>query len=518
MKKRLLSLLLVLSMLLAVTPLTVGATDSGAQTGTISGGTSNPLYGEVYTPTFEGTAAEASSPTKNATFVSPEIAAEQLRDAMVNRQSNLTLYVTYSGDPYHTGEWVDSLVVPMALSEEYAVGLTAGDYLRWSWREYAWAGSYNGNQYTINLELRYYTTYQEEQEFLNRLDQVMRGLGLDDLTDYGKYSAIYRYVTSHVAYDYAGLEAYEWQEYNVGQPNVDRSYFGIYTAYAAMIKGKSVCQGYATMFYAMCRWAGLPVRVVTGSNHAWNIVKVEGRWYNVDSTWDDENGENQWDWFLLGSDNFNVSGHTREEPYNQEPFLSQYPVGTADYVPVTPYWDVWDTNYHAENIALATELGLLNGVGDHRFGSLMTMQRGMLVTMLWRIAGSPKVGTGSGFPDVSADKYYAEPVTWAVKNGVVTGFQDQTFHPEENVSREQMVAILYRFAELQGYSTDAFDNLKNYTDRQVVQEYALPAMEWAVGAGIIKGITETVLGPAEPTTREQLATILIRFVHYYDLA
>ena len=211
MKKRFLSLLLVLSMLFAVAaPLSVGAADSAVPE-TASGGMSNPLYeGGLEQHLSQAETKEAAAEQKAASYVSPETAAQQLRDAMVRRESSVTLYIAVPNFWYTNGSsnWFNDTLFAMALSMEYAVGPTDGDYLMWSWGTQQWDYQRSGNNYTFHVYISYYTTYAQEQETLTRLNQIIASLNLAGKSDYDKYTAIYDYVAGNVTYDYDGLEAF----------------------------------------------------------------------------------------------------------------------------------------------------------------------------------------------------------------------------------------------------------------------------------------------------------------------
>ena len=145
------------------------------------------------------------------------------------------------------------------------------------------------------------------------------------------------------------------------------------------------------------------------------------------------------------------------------------------------------------------------------------MTRGMLVTVLYRYAGSPAAGTNS-FTDVPAGKYYTNAVSWAAANGVVNGVGAGRFQPDGNVTREQMAAILYRFAAKNGMNTSQRADLSGYPDSGAVSGWARQGLQWAVGAGIINGVGSggsAMLQPQGDATRAQVATILMRFIRNF---
>lgn len=509
MKKRWISLILALTMAFGLmAPVSVGAADVSTQT-QLSGVMQNPLYDGLPAPeqeeTEEQSTENAVADVKEATYVSPTQAADQLRQAMVARKSSVTLYIETSDFWYFDGQnnWFFTDFMPMAYSQELAQCPYDGDYLKWSWAQCGWQiMNQSGYRYEFYVELIYYTSAWQEEQVADGVADVVNSLGVESMSAYDAYTTLYDYVTSHVTYDYAGLED--------GDP-------GVFTAYAALIKGTAVCQGYATLYYALCWEAGLPVRIITSYNHAWNIVYLKDIWYYVDSTWDSETFTGR-DWYLLGQNNFSGdSSHVNEDEYLTAEFQSKYPISLYDYDPVMPYNDVPKTNGHYDNILRATELNLFNGISTYTFAPGMEITRGMLVTVLWRLEGSPKSSKDSGFTDVPADQYYADAVDWAAENEIVNGMGGTLFEPNGPATREQLVTVLYRYAKYLGEDTSASASLSKFSDASRVGAYAQEAMQWAVGSGLVNGVTPTTLCPQNNTPREQLATLLIRLIDYYDL-
>ena len=134
----------------------------------------------------------------------------------------------------------------------------------------------------------------------------------------------------------------------------------------------------------------------------------------------------------------------------------------------------------------------------------------LLVTILYRLAGEPEPGGDSGFSDVAAGTWYTDAVAWAAENGIVNGVNDTEFAPGDDLTRQQLVTILYRYAESKSYDVSASADLSGYPDAGQVQDYAQPAMAWAVAEGIVEGMDGT-LNPAGNASRAQIATILMRF-------
>ena len=175
-----------------------------------------------------------------------------------------------------------------------------------------------------------------------------------------------------------------------------------------------------------------------------------------------------------------------------------------------PFPDVTEGDWFYDAVRYAYETGLMDGVGDNLFAPNSQTTRAQLVTILHRLAGQPEPGGDSGFADVETGTWYTDAVAWAAANGIVNGTTDTTFAPGEDITREQLVTVLYRYAESKGYDVSASADLSGYPDADQVQDYAQPAMAWAVAEGIVEGMDGT-LNPAGNASRAQIATILMRF-------
>ena len=186
----------------------------------------------------------------------------------------------------------------------------------------------------------------------------------------------------------------------------------------------------------------------------------------------------------------------------------------GDACPSKPYYDVDTGRWYHEGVDYAIAHGLMNGVGKGAFEPESSMTRAMLVTVLWRYAGSPAEGTNT-FVDVKPNQWYTQAVAWAAKYGVVNGVGHGMFEPDGNVTREQMAAILYRYANGVGIDTSARGNLAAFPDRNQVSSYAVDALSWCNAKGIIGGTKEggvDYLDPQGFATRAQVATILMRYI------
>ena len=179
-----------------------------------------------------------------------------------------------------------------------------------------------------------------------------------------------------------------------------------------------------------------------------------------------------------------------------------------------PFNDVPEGAWYYDAVRYVYEHGLMNGTSATTFSPEGTTSRGQIVTILWRVAGSPDMeGEIWGYPfaDVDATAYYGTAVYWARMNGIAGGYGDGTFGPDDPISREQFAAMLYRFAQERGYDVTASADLSGYADVDKVSGYALEAMRWANAEGIINGTSGATLTPQGQATRAQAAAMLMRF-------
>ncbi|MGI6205205.1 MAG: S-layer homology domain-containing protein [Anaerovoracaceae bacterium] len=189
---------------------------------------------------------------------------------------------------------------------------------------------------------------------------------------------------------------------------------------------------------------------------------------------------------------------------------------TAETTPPTvdtfPFKDVNADRWSRSAVEYVYNNGIFAGTSEDTFSPEVVMNRAMFVTILYRMEGSPAVTGNSPFKDVSSGQYYSDAVKWASDNGIVSGYDADTFGPNDDVTREQMAAIFYRYANYKNYDVSASSDLSSFTDASSISSYAIDSVKWAVGAGIISGMTDGTLQPQGGATREQTASITQRFV------
>lgn len=289
MKRRILALFLSLCMILAMLPAHAFAQTAEPTTGYLSGSYRNPLYSHDECCTAEGR-LEAPRTYTDGTLSEEDYLVDDadvlsaICAGLEQRQATITVPWKISRENISAETEQDDiksfLLAAFLLAMSHTGVPTQGDYLLWVYGEVSYGASYgyDSEYYYLDAsyDVTYYTTAEQEAALTAKLETVMASFGFTDATDdYSKVKAIYDYICANVVYDYTNLE--------------DESYTLKYTAYAALMDGTAVCQGYATLFYRMALTAGVDTRVIigdAGGAHAWNIALLDSLYYNLDSTWD----------------------------------------------------------------------------------------------------------------------------------------------------------------------------------------------------------------------------------------
>ena len=177
-----------------------------------------------------------------------------------------------------------------------------------------------------------------------------------------------------------------------------------------------------------------------------------------------------------------------------------------------PFADVPSGSWYYDDVAYVYDTGLMTGLTATTFGPNLSTTRGMIVTILWRMENEPAAKHGCPFADVRRGSYYEQAIAWASENGIVTGFDASTFAPDRAITREQLAAILFRFAAYRGMDAVTLrENLSSFQDQAAISAYAVSALNWAVGEGLMQG-TGDKLEPTGSATRAQVAAMLRRFI------
>lgn len=286
----------------------------------------NPLYADVIQewdlvspqlPSDNPVDAAAAAAADSEEYLdSVEEAGAVVREGMKQRLESIVVH-------FQAPEYSKALLIEIADQALVHTGVpTEGDYLRWQYGGWNTSTSYyvsNNQAYmTITYTYTYYTTSDQEAAVDKKLAEVFAQLDVAEDSDYDKVRAVYDYICAHTVYDHDNLS--------------DDEYTLKYTAYAALIDEKAVCQGYALLFYRMMLELGVDSRLISGTGnggaHGWNIVQLDGLYYNADTTWDA--GETEYDYFLKCDENF--KNHVRDEEYAGDDFYAAYPMDEVDYL------------------------------------------------------------------------------------------------------------------------------------------------------------------------------------------
>ena len=219
---------------------------------------------------------------------------------------------------------------------------------------------------------------------------------------------------------------------------------------------------------------------------------------------------------LVGEDNLTVTipaGSIGDRRYTAHWEFDPTIIAALNPTPNVDFLDVSRTDWFYYDVRYVCENGLMNGTSRNRFSPYGTATRGMLVTILYRMENEPRCFGSAAFSDVKPGAYYEKAVVWASQNNIVSGYTDGTFRPDAPVTREQLASILYRYTLYRGQDVSAGEttSLTGYGDAQAVSSYALPAMRWACGTGILQGANGK-LNSSGLATRAQLAAMLHRYL------
>ena len=182
-----------------------------------------------------------------------------------------------------------------------------------------------------------------------------------------------------------------------------------------------------------------------------------------------------------------------------------------------PFTDVSEKDWFYGDVMFVYENGLMLGTSKTLFSPYGTATRGMMATILWRMEGSPAPKGKNSFTDVEAGKWYADAITWTAENGIFAGYGKDKFGPDDPITREQLAAIFYRYADYKGYDLTVKGDLDKFKDADKITDYAKTAMQWAVGSGLMKGKSGNLLDPQGTATRAEIAAMLHRFIEKYEL-
>jgi len=469
---------------------------------------SNPLYPDrtVISARYSSAGDSISGDYPLSSYTADfDDAAATLRSGLEARDAVIT--VLYASPTEISDAFLDELM-DRALDETGKP--TQGDYLAYHWDYYEGSGNYTLQEGTYYYELvfnmRYYTSVEQEKAVDDAVETLISSFAFtEDTGDYEKLCTIYSWLCENVEYD----------RENLSKPG----YLLKYTTYAALINGRALCQGYASLFYRLAGEAGLSARVVTGTsfsqNHAWNIAKLGECYYLLDSTWDA--GKENYEYFLKGSGDF--ADHSFGKRFLQSPFTDNYPISPENYIHLTvpepepepepvenPFSDVKESDFFHAGVFWALEKNVTSGMSATIFDPSAVCTRAQVLTFLWRAAGEPApLSSASPFSDVREEHYYYSAVLWALEQGITTGVSADAFEPNSPCSRAQVVTFLWRAAE----KPAPLSSMNPFSDI-AEKDYFFDAVLWALEQGITTGISADAFEPGSSCSRGQTITFLYR--------
>ena len=406
-------------------------------------------------------------------------------------QQLYTTYPTAVKDITLTAKWKDSGVEPTPSGNDKIkvsfrlIGSTLAEFESDTDTIDLADGDYKGAEYVTWIATKTYTM-REGDTVLDLFEKALNGAGLSWKNPSGNYIET---ITAPAAYG-----AYELSEFTNGNNSgwmytIDGEHPNLGVAQQKLTDGDEVIFHYV-------------------DDYAWEVEdwsKLGSGAYKQLST-KDHNYWNAW----LEAKNVNPSKSSKKTE-------TTVTVVTPDTVDTTveglPYKDV-KGHWALDSIKYAYDKGLMNGTGKTSFAPDETLNRAMLATIIYRLAGSPAVsasGNGAAYSDVAGSTWYSDAVAWASANGIVTGYTDGTFRPDAKITRQELAAMLYRYAKLTGCDVSALTDLAGYADKADIGSWALTALEWANAEKLVNGRTETTIVPAGSATRAEAATILMRF-------
>ncbi len=211
-----------------------------------------------------------------------------------------------------------------------------------------------------------------------------------------------------------------------------------------------------------------------------------------------------------GNTSNNTSGKVEDE---DEGTSSEEKVPEKQEAWVNPFKDVKESDWFYNTVEYVNKNGIVNGMTEDTFAPSTQLTRAMLVTILYRVEGSPRISSDSKFSDVKDSDWYGAPIIWAAENEIVNGISDTEFAPNNAITREQIAAIMYRYAMAKGYDvTQGGMAVREFEDYEKISSWAGEAMQWAVNTKLINGKTATTVNPQDNATRAEAATIIMRFI------
>lgn len=347
--------------------------------------------------------------------------------------------------------------------------------------------------------LRGYETLEQRQDIKNKLDDIVAQI-IDECAQYtrayDKMMYFHDWLCENNSYNHDAADNNDYYEEVSGDP---------WTTASALLSSSTddieapVCEGYARAFQLLCRQVGITTALATGSNHMWNNARYGQYWTGIDVTWDDSNDvEGVYSYFCQEINNIN--GHYLDDAAFaalQYPALSVVDAGVLPFYDHMQEWQIPHVQYMYDNDYMAGKSCVDFGVND-------AITRAQFAVILYNIAGRPEVEYTNRFSDVGDGTWYTSACLWAEQQGIASGYTDGRFGVRDYITREQIAQMLYNRS---GDSSVRAD-LSQFTDADQIHDWAIDAMRWAVGYGVMSGNGNGILDPLGNATRAQTAAML----------
>ena len=445
--------------------------------------------------------------------------AETTYNISANSPTNGKVSFTVNGDTSATADYRDQIVVTVDPDGGYYLtSLTINDEEVSYWVNWNWHWNYDGTgTYTFNMPAK---DVEIEAEFTNqlRIDTNYNGYRgeVEVLVEDGETNFADRG-------DWVAFKPVAYTGFNIGAISVT----GNWTGRSYDVETWYWHNGW---YYFRMPSENVTINVeFTDNSHAVNVKDASNGTLKTNTKWAVEDERvyitavpdkgYELTWLSVKAEDgtrVDVFEAIKEDTYYffmPDQAVTVSAIFAYDY-PDMPFTDVNSNSWYFNAIEFVYNKGIMQGVSSTKFSPNGTVTRGMLVTMLWRMAGEPYVGGGS-FDDVASGSYYATAVAWAAKNGIVDGYNSTRFGPNDAVTREQIATMLYRYAKWLGYSTSG-SSLAGYSDASSVSSWAKDAMGWAVKNSVVTGVTATKLNPASSATRAETAQMFMNFYEYLN--
>lgn len=451
--------------------------------------------------------------------------AETTYNISADTPTNGKVSFTVNGDTSATADYGDQIVVTVDPDGGYYLkSLKINDDEVSYWVNWNWYWNYDGTgTYTFNMPAE---NVNIEAEFTDqlRIDTNYNGYR-GEVEVLVKDDASGEWVDTNFADrgDWVAFKPVAYTNYDIGAISVT----GNWTGRSYDVETFYWHNGW---YYFQMPWENVTINVeFTDNSHAVNVKDASNGTLKANTKWAVENERvyitavpdkgYELTWLSVKAEDgtkIDVYEALKEDTYYffmPDQAVTVSAIFAYDY-PDMPFTDVNSNSWYFNAVEFVYNKGIMQGVSSTKFSPNGTVTRGMLVTMLWRMAGEPYVGGGS-FDDVASGSYYSTAVAWAAKNGIVDGYNSTRFGPNDAVTREQIATMLYRYAKWLGYSTSG-SSLAGYSDASSVSSWAKDAMGWAVKNSVVTGVTATKLNPASSATRAETAQMFMNFYEYLN--